>query len=147
MVTSGHVPRHARARHNVPLWAKILGGVVALAIVGVIAFAGYWTWRLQSNLHQAPLSAGNSTADASNDATDDLQILIIGTDTRTGANAAYGSQDDSSGYGNADVMILLNISADNKVVSMTSFPRDLMVPIPKCHDQKTNKDYPAQAVW
>ncbi|WP_234865185.1 LCP family protein [Sinomonas albida] len=146
MDITGGVPRHARTHGHIALWVKILGGIVALAIVGVIAFAGYWTWRLQSNIHQAPLSAGNSTADATNDATDSLQILIIGTDTRSGADAAYGSQADSSGYGNSDVMMLLNISADNKVVSMTSFPRDLMVPIPKCHDPQANKDYPAQAV-
>lgn len=120
--------------------------MVALVLVGVLVFAGYWFIRLGANLHQAPLSAGNSTADAGNDATDPLQILIIGTDTRAGADAAYGSQADSSGYGNSDVMILMNISADNKVVSMTSFPRDLMVPIPQCHDPQTKRDYPAQAV-
>jgi LCP family protein required for cell wall assembly len=146
LVTSGPVPRHARTRHKVPLWVKILGGIVALGLVGAIAFAGYWTWRLQNNIHEAPLSAGNAKADAGNDATDPLQILIIGTDTRAGADAAYGSQDDSSGYGNSDVMILMNISADNKVVSMTSFPRDLMVPIPACHDPQTGKDYPAQQI-
>lgn len=139
-------PRHWRTVGIRHLGLKITGGVVALVLVGVLAFAGYWVWRLQSNLHQAPLSAGNSTQDASNDATDPLQILIIGTDTRSGADAAYGSQADSSGYGNSDVLILMNISADNKVVSMTSFPRDLMVPIPKCHDPQTNKDYPAQAI-
>ncbi|WP_369044580.1 LCP family protein [Sinomonas sp. P10A9] len=123
---------------------KITGGIVALLLVGVLAFAGYWFIRLGTNLRQAPLSAGNAKADASNDATDALQILIIGTDSRSGANAAYGSQADSSGYGNSDVLILMNISADNKVVSMTSFPRDLMVPIPKCHDPQSNRDFPAQ---
>lgn len=144
---NGSAPlRHARPLGRRHLALKIIGGVVALVLVGVIAFAGYWFIRLGSNLHQAPLSAGNATADATNDATDPLQILIIGTDTRSGADAAYGSQADSSGYGNSDVMILMDISGDNKVVSMTSFPRDLMVPIPKCHDPKTNRDYPAQAV-
>jgi LCP family protein required for cell wall assembly len=145
-VSGSTLLRHARSVGNRHLALKITGGVVALVLVGVLAFAGYWFLRLGSNLRQAPLSAGNSTADASNDATDPLQILIIGTDTRSGADAAYGSQADSSGYGNSDVMILMDISADNKVVSVTSFPRDLMVPIPKCHDPQTNKDYPAQAV-
>ncbi|MCH6470322.1 LCP family protein [Sinomonas terrae] len=146
MATTGNVPRHVRMRRKVPLWVKILGSVVVLGIVGVVAFAGYWAWRLQSNIHEAPLSAGHGTADATNDATDPLQILIIGTDTRAGADSNYGTTADSSGYGNSDVMILLNISADNKVVSMTSFPRDLMVPIPACHDPQTGKDYPAQPV-
>lgn len=137
--------RHIRNVGIKHLALKITGGVVALLLVGVLAFAGYWLIRLGTNLRQAPLSAGNAKADASNDATDALQILIIGTDSRSGANAAYGSQADSSGYGNSDVLILMNISADNKVVSMTSFPRDLMVSIPKCHDPQSNRDYPAQA--
>ncbi|GHG39973.1 LytR family transcriptional regulator [Sinomonas cellulolyticus] len=117
---------------------------MALLMIAGLAFAGYWFIRLGSNLRQAPLSAGNATADAANDATDRLQILIMGTDTRDGANGEYGSQADSSGYGNSDVMILMDISADNKQISMTSFPRDLMVPIPSCTDPKTHKTFPAQ---
>ena len=61
-----------------------------------------------------------------------MQILILGTDTRAGKNSEYGTTDDSAGEGNSDVMLLMNISADNSNVSVTSFPRDLMVPIPAC---------------
>lgn len=142
---NGSAPlRHARpfgSRHRV---LKIVGGVVALVLVGVLVFAGYWFIRLGSNLRQAPLSAGTATADASNDAKDRLQILIMGTDTRAGANGEYGSAADSSGYGNSDVMILMDISADNRQISMTSFPRDLMVPIPGCTDPQTHRTFPAQ---
>ena len=119
--------------------------VAAFVLLGVIVFAGYWVLRLQSNLKQAPLSAGSATADASSDANDRLQILIMGSDTRDGANKEYGSQADSAGYGNSDVMILMDISADNRQISMTSFPRDLMVPIPACTDPKTKQTYPAQS--
>lgn len=136
--------RHIRNVGTKRLALKITGGVAALVLVGVLAFAGYWFIRLGTNLRQAPLSAGKASADASNDATDRLQILVMGTDTRAGANADYGSQADSSGYGNSDVMILMDISADNKQISVTSFPRDLMVPIPECTDPKTRKTYPAQ---
>ncbi|GAB3285465.1 LCP family protein [Sinomonas notoginsengisoli] len=136
--------RHGRAAGARRFGLKIAGGIVALVLVAVLAFAGYWLIRLGTNLRQAPLSAGNTTADASNDATDRLQILIMGTDTRDGANSEYGSQADSSGYGNSDVMILMDISEDNKQISMTSFPRDLMVPIPACTDPKTHKAFPAQ---
>ena len=109
--------------------------VLALVLVALVAAAGYWVLRLQTNLRQAPLSAGTASADASSDATDRLQLLIVGTDTRDGANSAYGSSEDSAGSGNADVMILMDISADNQRITMVSFPRDLMVPIPACEDQ------------
>ena len=73
-----------------------------------------------------------------------LQILILGSDTRAGANSEYGTADDSAGYGQSDVMLLMNISADNSRVSVTSIPRDLMVPIPACKDPKTGAVYAAQ---
>ena len=47
-----------------------------------------------------------------------------------------------SGYGKSDVMMLMDISADNKRVSVISFPRDLLVDIPQCTDQKTKQVVP-----
>ena len=71
-----------------------------------------------------------------------MQILILGSDTRDGKNAEYGAVEDSKGYGKSDVMMLMDISADNKRVSVISFPRDLLVDIPKCTDQKTEQVLP-----
>ena len=68
-----------------------------------------------------------------------MQILVLGSDTRDGKNSQYGSADDSTGYGHSDVMMLLDISADNKHVNVISFPRDLLVDIPKCKDPKTTR--------
>ena len=56
-----------------------------------------------------------------------MQILILGSDTATGKTPSYGSAEDSTGYGHSDVMMLMDISADNKRVSVMSFPRDLLV--------------------
>lgn len=116
-----------------------------MLLVGVIAFGAYWAIRLQGNLTKAPLSAGSTkTENAVNDSTDRMQILVLGSDTRDGKNAQYGTSDDATGYGHSDVMMLMDISADNKRVNVVSFPRDLLVDIPKCKDPKTNKEYPAQ---
>ena len=131
--------RHLSRKTGVRLWVKITAWVVCVAVVAVLGFAGYWYFRLQSNLNTAPLSASGRDKGAHNDATDRLQILIMGTDTRDGKNKAYGTSDQSSGYGNSDVMMLLDISADNQRVSMVSFPRDLVVSIPKCTDPKTKQ--------
>ena len=118
---------------------------MAVLLVGVIAFGAYWAIRLQGNLTKAPLSAGSiKTEGAVNDSTDRMQILILGSDTRDGKNSQYGTSDDATGYGHSDVMMLMDISADNKRVNVVSFPRDLLVDIPKCKDPKTNKEYPAQ---
>ncbi|MCU1547256.1 MAG: LytR family transcriptional regulator [Arthrobacter sp.] len=113
--------------------------------MGVLAFGGYWVIRLQGNITKSPLSAGSNKTEAPVDESRGrMQILVLGSDTRDGKNAQYGSAEDSTGYGHSDVMMLLDISEDNKRVNVISFPRDLLVDIPKCKDQKTGTQYPAQ---
>lgn len=135
------------APKGLPLWLKIVTGVVSVALVAGVAFTAFWFIRLQNNITKAPLSAGDTrdTGDAVvNDKTDRLQILILGSDTRDGKNSQYGTSEDSTGYGHSDVMMLLDISADNKRVSVMSFPRDLLVDVPQCTDRKTNQTFPAR---
>ncbi|MDQ0210745.1 LCP family protein [Arthrobacter bambusae] len=135
-------PRHMNAPKGLPIWLKVTAATVSVLLLGGIAFAAYWVIRLQSNISTAPLSAGAPrTEAAANDATDRLQILILGSDTRDGKNSQYGSTQDSTGYGQSDVMMLLDISADNKRVSLTSIPRDLLVDVPSCTDPKTGTVY------
>ncbi|WP_309304053.1 LCP family protein [Arthrobacter sp. CJ23] len=130
---------------GLPLWLKIVTGVVAVVLVAGVAFAAFWYIRLQTNITKEPLTAGQKTQSAVSDSTDRLQILILGSDTREGKNAQYGGVEMSAGYGNSDVMMLLDISADNKRVSVISFPRDLLVDVPQCTDRKTNTVFPARS--
>ncbi|WLQ06192.1 LCP family protein [Arthrobacter oryzae] len=137
--------RHLGALRGKPAWFKVASAVVALLLVGGLAFAAFWVIRLQMNISKAPLGAGSSrTEDPVNDSKDRMQILILGSDTRDGKNSEYGTAEDSTGYGQSDVMMMMDISADNKRVSVISFPRDLLVDIPECTDQKTDEVFPAQ---
>ncbi|KRE80619.1 LCP family protein [Arthrobacter sp. Soil762] len=141
--TAVGVARHLGSRSRMPAWLKVTTAVVTILVVGGLGFAGYWYLRFQSNITTAPLNAGGG-ANASDDKSDRMQILILGSDTRDGANAEYGAVEDSTGYGKSDVMMLMDVSADNKRVSVISFPRDLLVDIPKCTDQKTKRTFPAR---
>lgn len=142
---AGHLPaRHMNQPKGWPLWLKIATWAASLVILSGAAFAAYWVIRLQSNINKAPLTAGSAKSNGADDRKDRLQILILGSDTRDGKNSQYGTAEDSSGYGQSDVMMLLDISKDNKRVSVTSFPRDLLVDIPACTDHKTGKSYPAR---
>lgn len=126
-----------------PRWFKITSAAVAVLLIAVIAFGGYWVWRLQSNISSSALGAGGvRTEGPVDDSKDRLQILVLGTDTRSGKNGQFGTTDQSSGYGQSDVMMLLDISADNNHVNVISFPRDLLVDVPACTDNKTGKQYP-----
>jgi LCP family protein required for cell wall assembly len=128
-----------------PVWLKVVTAVLSVAIVGGLAFAGFWFLRLQGNISKAPLNAGGGNNKSVGDSTGRMQILILGSDTRDGKNSGYGTEDDSKGYGKSDVMMLMDISEDNKRVSVISFPRDLLVDIPQCKDPETNQVYPARS--
>ncbi|MCX3063925.1 LCP family protein [Streptomyces beihaiensis] len=56
-------------------------------------------------------------------------LLIIGSDSRAGANAKYGRND---GTQRSDTTILLHVAADRKSATALSIPRDLMVHVPSC---------------
>lgn len=134
--------RHYRPHHKAPLWLRIAALVLCSVLVIGVGTAGVLFYKLQSNVTTAPLDGrlpnGANSGPAIED-TGSLQILILGTDTRDGKNSQYGSEEDSSGQGQSDVMLLMDISPDNSRVSVTSFPRDLVVPIPDCVSATTSE--------
>lgn len=151
----GHVPdgppigRHFTPRHKAPLWLKITAVALSGVLVLVLGTAGVLVMKLQQNVTTAPLNAGllkDGKTTAPVEDSGSLQVLILGTDTRAGKNSEYGTAAESGGEGNSDVMLLMNISADNSQVSVTSFPRDLMVPIPDCKSATTGQIVPGQAM-
>lgn len=135
------VGRHFKPTRHAPLWLRIAALTVSAALVLGLGTAALLFFKLQSNVTTSPLNAGVGS-EASRDQLEDtgsLQILILGTDTRAGKNSEYGTADDSAGEGQSDVMLLMDISADNSRVSVTSLPRDLMVPIPNCKSSTTGE--------
>jgi LCP family protein required for cell wall assembly len=59
-------------------------------------------------------------------------ILVVGSDTRTGQGPGFGSTADSSGNGKSDTAFILHISADRKSAFAVSIPRDSWVTRPGC---------------
>ncbi len=85
---------------------------------------------LQANGEVAPLPAVGPLQGGAN-------ILLAGTDTRTGQGGEFSTEDQldgSSGAGSNDVTMVLHISADHTSAAVISIPRDLEVPIPECPD-------------
>ncbi|WP_425470838.1 LCP family protein [Streptomyces armeniacus] len=72
-------------------------------------------------------------------------ILLLGSDSRDGANAEYGR----GGTERADTTILLHLPADRSDATAVSLPRDLMVDIPGCSrpDGGTTRPQFAQFNW
>jgi LCP family protein required for cell wall assembly len=62
-----------------------------------------------------------------------MNILLMGTDTRTGQGTGYGNAaDTASGTGHSDTTILIHISGDRQHVLAVSIPRDSWVSRPEC---------------
>jgi LCP family protein required for cell wall assembly len=67
-----------------------------------------------------------------------VNILVMGTDTRTGQGSGFGSAaDTSSGTGHSDTTILFHISGDRKSAIAVSIPRDSWVTRPVCKGSGT----------
>lgn len=140
-------PAHARAART-----HRLVRVVALVAVGAVAAVGSGAWALarhyQGNVTgvnvEAVLGKPTHTPDdpSDPDAGDDLNILVLGSDSRGGANAKEVG--DGEVGQRSDTAMVLHISADRKRVEVVSIPRDSMVHIPACKvDEKgtTTQEY------
>lgn len=117
-----------------------------LSLVIVAGSAGvYSLFLLQQNISTEPLNLSIDDSPVVQEvdiAAAPMNILIMGTDTRKG-NSKYGTEDDSSGFGSSDVMLVLHLSADLKHATALSLPRDLMTPIPACKITGTESTSPA----
>lgn len=76
---------------------------------------------------------------------DAQNILLIGSDTRSGAgNTTYGQD---SGTEHSDTTILLHLAADRRSATAVSLPRDLMVDVPSCLRRDGTRTKPVFTVF
>ncbi|MEC3955279.1 LCP family protein [Nocardia sp. CDC153] len=133
----------ARRRRNRRM---ALAGRVTLAIVAVIALivtGGGWSYlRAKDNNFQQVSALDDNSPDVvdADGQTGDENFLIVGTDTRAGANGQLGAgtEDDAEGA-RSDTVMLVNIPASRARVVAVSFPRDLDVTRPDCEGWDNGK--------
>ncbi len=109
---------------KVVLWT---GGTMAFILLAT-AGAGYLYIRhLEGNVSTTDVGDAGASSFSKDEA---FNILIIGTDKRTGeGNTSYG---DAGSVGHADTTILLHVAEDRSNATALSIPRDLIVDIPDC---------------
>lgn len=116
------------------------GGVLAFLLVGV-GTAGYLVYQHFNGNISSVSSDGAGTGGFSKDRA--INILVIGTDKRTGeGNEGYG---DAGSVGHADTNILFHVSKDRTNATALSIPRDLITDIPECPtklEDGSEKDIP-----
>lgn len=140
--SSTDVPGHPRARRS--SWRRWAAVVAVLVLVAVLGAGVVATWRIQSNLNTSPLDLGDEAGTGTVEE-GPLDILVLGTDTREGVgNDQYGDDEESSGAGLTDVMMLVHLPEDRSGLTVVSLPRDLVTDIPRCTDPETGRVHPAE---
>ncbi|MFJ8020273.1 LCP family protein [Streptomyces sp. NPDC096311] len=129
-------PKKSKAK-KILLWT---GGSMAFVLVAVSAAGYLYLKHLEGNVSTTDVGSAGKKGFSKDEA---FNILIIGTDKRTGAgNEGYG---DKGSVGHADTNILLHVSKDRTNATALSIPRDLIVDVPDCPTKQsdgTEKDIP-----
>lgn len=123
-------PRRTRSKALL-ITAWTAAGIVVLGGAG----AGYLYFKLNGNIktvdiNQAlgadrPLKVDNGSEN----------ILVLGSDTRSGSNKKLGGGTDD-GSARSDTAMIVHIYEGHKKASVVSIPRDTLVPRPSCTDAK-----------
>ncbi|MBF4551406.1 LCP family protein [Pseudoclavibacter sp. VKM Ac-2888] len=130
----GGVAQHGRLPVTSAARSLGKGLLVALsaALVSVLAIGGIAAANLGGNLQLLPDPGGDEPPVAFDEIEGGFNILLVGSDDRTGQGAEYGEGDEAASGVLNDVNMLLHVSADRTHASVVSIPRDTMVDQPAC---------------
>jgi LCP family protein required for cell wall assembly len=141
----GHGPERVRSTSRRGRRTAKVFGRVAAALLAVLALAmtgAAWQWQASKdrNLNKVAALDPNSLDILDPNAQfGDENFLIVGVDSRIGANSDMGAGGtDDAGGSRSDTVMLVNIPASRKRVVAVSFPRDLAITPLKC--QAWNSD-------
>src|SRR5277367_5266529 len=124
-----------RRRHG----AMLVAGRLVVATIAAAALAmtgGAWQWSTSKNHRMNTVSAldlGSRDIVDPNAQFGDEDFLIVGMDSRAGANGDMGAGGtEDAGGARSDTIMLVNIPANRKRVVAVSFPRDLAITPIQC---------------
>ncbi|MFJ2901504.1 LCP family protein [Streptomyces sp. NPDC087212] len=118
---------------------RIAGLCLALLVLGT-AGVGWWFYEhLNGNIQSFSLDGKGGAEKADAFGRTPINILVMGSDGRTSkADCKLGGGCSQTGVqtgsGNADVEMVVHISADRSNATVMSIPRDTMTNVPACTD-------------
>ncbi|MFI1015407.1 LCP family protein [Streptomyces sp. NPDC020965] len=105
-------------------------GAAALVLVGG-GGAGYVYFKIDGNLDGVDINSQLRGDRPQNVDNGSMDILVLGSDSRSGANAEYGGDEEGA---RADTAMVVHLYEGRKSASVVSIPRDTLISRPDCVD-------------
>ncbi|MGW0336522.1 LCP family protein [Streptomyces sp. NPDC003011] len=113
------------------IMAWTAAGIVVLGGTG----AGFLYFRLNSNIKSVDIDSALGTDRPVKVDNGSENILVLGSDTRSGSNQKLGGGPDD-GSARSDTAMVVHVYEGHKKASVVSIPRDTVIDRPECTDTK-----------
>ncbi|MCW7945392.1 transcriptional regulator [Streptomyces hygroscopicus] len=127
-----------RRRKALLVTAWTAAGIVVLGGTGV----GYLYFKLNGNLKSVDINQALGTDRPTKVDNGSENVLVLGSDTRSGSNRKLGGGTDD-GTGRSDTAMIVHLYKGHQRASVVSIPRDTLVDRPECTDNKGVAHSPA----
>ncbi|MEU9415336.1 LCP family protein [Streptomyces sp. NPDC051000] len=141
--STGRRAAGGRRRRKPPPRRRKALTVVAWTAAGVVVLGGgglgYFYFKFNGNLKSVDIDQALGSDRPQNVDNGSMDILVLGSDSRGGANGEYGR--DDGGSARSDTAMIIHLYEGHKKASVVSIPRDTIVQRPSCEasDGKTDK--------
>ncbi|MEV0174904.1 LCP family protein [Streptomyces sp. NPDC050803] len=125
-------PRDKR-RKGLLIMAWTAAGIVVLGGTG----AGYLYFKLNGNIDSVDIDQALGTDRPEKVDNGSENILVLGSDTRSGSNKELGGGTDD-GSARSDTAMVVHVYEGHKKASVVSIPRDTLIDRPECTDTDGN---------
>ncbi|WP_405670705.1 LCP family protein [Streptomyces sp. NBC_01530] len=123
-------PRSKR-RKGLLIAAWTTAGIVVVGGTG----AGYVYFKLNGNIKSVDIDSALGTSRPTKVDNGSENILVLGSDSRSGSNKKLGGGADD-GSARSDTAMILHVYKGHKRASVVSIPRDTIIDRPECTDAK-----------
>ncbi|MFD4526012.1 LCP family protein [Streptomyces sp. NPDC058470] len=119
----------SKRRKGLLITAWVAAGIVVLGGTG----AGYLYFKLNGNIKSVDINQVLGTDRPAKVDNGSENILVLGSDTRSGSNEKLGGGTDD-GSARSDTAMVVHVYEGHKSASVVSIPRDTLVERPSCTD-------------
>ncbi|MFI9820905.1 LCP family protein [Streptomyces sp. NPDC052013] len=136
--------RRRKPRDKRPKGMKVMAwtaaGIVVLGGTGI----GYLYFKLNGNINSVDIDQALGTDRPEKADNGSENILVLGSDTRSGSNKDLGGGTDD-GTARSDTAMIVHVYEGHQKASVVSIPRDTLVERPECTDTDGTKHPGAQS--